>query len=106
MNLNMNRLDQLQKFYEEDPNDPFNLYGLALEISKSDRHRGYALFEQLIVGFPDYVPAYYQSAILSIELTNPVGAKETLEKGMACAKSKNDIKAFNELQQLWNEVNG
>ena len=56
----MNRLLQLQKFYEEDPNDPFNLYGLALEISKNDREQGYTLFQQLISGFPDYVPAYYQ----------------------------------------------
>ena len=102
----MNRLDQLQKFYEEDPNDPFNLYGLALEISKANRQQGYVLFQQLITGFPDYVPAYYQSAILSIELAKPDDAKDILEKGMAWAKSKNDIKAFHELQQLWNEVDG
>src|SRR5689334_15755547 len=102
----MNRLAQLQKFYDEDPNDPFNLYGLALEITKSDRQQGYSLFQQLIDGFPDYVPAYYQSAILSIELAKPEDAKEILEKGMNWAKSKNDAKAFHELQQLWNEVDG
>lgn len=102
----MNRFEQLQRFYDEDPRDPFNLYGLALEISKSDRLQGHALFQQLIAGFPDYVPAYYQSAILAIELAKPAIAKDTLEKGMALAKSKNDIKAFRELQQLWNEVEG
>ena len=102
----MNRLAQLQKFYEEDPNDPFNLYGLALEVTKSDREQGYTLFQQLIAGFPDYVPAYYQSAILSIDLAKPAAAKEILEKGMSWAKSKNDVKAFHELQQLWNEVDG
>jgi len=100
------RLEQLQKFYNEDPHDPFNLYGLALEISKSDRLQGHTLFQQLISGFPDYVPAYYQSAMLSIELAKPDYAKEILEKGMAWAKSKNDIKAFNELRQLWIEVEG
>ena len=102
----MNRLAQLQKFYDEDPNDPFNLYGLALEVTKSDRQQGYTLFQQLIAGFPDYVPAYYQSAILSIELAKPEDAKALLEKGMSWAKSKNDIKAYHELQQLWNEVDG
>lgn len=102
----MNRLEQLQKFYEEDPRDPFNLYGLALEISKADRQQGHTLFQQLISGFPDYVPAYYQSAVLSIELAKSEVAKSTIEKGMAWAKSKNDIKAFHELQQLWNEVEG
>lgn len=101
-----NRLEQLQKFYDEDPRDPFNLYGLALEITKSNREQGHTLFQQLISGFPDYVPAYYQSAILSIELAKPDKAKDILEKGMAWAKSKNDIKAFNELQQLWGEVEG
>ena len=102
----MNRLEQLQKFYEEEPNDPFNLYGLALEISKSDRTQGQILFYQLIVGFPDYVPAYYQAALLAIEMAQPKEAKVTLENGMRWAKSKNDFKAFNELQQLWNEVEG
>jgi hypothetical protein len=102
----MTRLDQLQRFYEEDPRDPFNLYGLALEICKADRQQGYSLFQLLIAGFPDYVPAYYQAAILSIELAKPESAKETLQSGMAWAKSKNDIKAFHELQQLWNEVEG
>lgn len=102
----MNRLDQLQKFYEEDPYDPFNLYGLALEISKTDRQQGHALFQQLIKGFPDYIPAYYQSAVLSIELAKPDHAKEILEQGMSWAKSKNDIKSFHELQQLFNEVDG
>ena len=102
----MNRLAQLQKFYDEDPNDPFNLYGLALEISKNNREQGHILFQQLISGFPDYVPAYYQSALLAIELALPDEAKSTLESGIAWAKSKNDVKAFNELQQLWNEVEG
>ena len=102
----MSRLEQLQQFYKDDPNDPFNLYGLALEISKTNRQQGYTLFQQLIAGFPDYVPAYYQSAVLSFELARPDLAKETLQNGMAWAKSKNDIKAFHELQQLWNEVEG
>lgn len=102
----MNRLDQLQKFYEEDPNDPFNLYGLALEISKTDRQQGHTLFQQLIDGFPDYIPAYYQSAILSIELAKPDHAKQVLEQGMNWAKSKNDVKAYHELQQLFNDVDG
>lgn len=102
----MNRLDQLQKFYEEDPNDPFNLYGLALEVSKTDRSQGLTLFRQLMVGFPDYVPAYYQSAVLAIELAEVDNVKEILEKGMEWAKSKNDLKSYNELQQLWNEVEG
>lgn len=102
----MNRLEQLQEFFEEDPRDPFNLYGLALEISKSDRLRGHTLFQQLILGFPDYVAAYYQSAVLAIELAKPDIAKDTIEKGMAWAKSKSDLKAYRELQQLWNEVEG
>ena len=102
----MNRLDTLQQFFNEDPNDPFNLYGLALEISKTDRPQAFTLFQQLIDGFPDYIPAYYQSAVLSIELSKPDFAKEVIEKGMNWAKSKNDIKAYHELQQLLNDVDG
>lgn len=102
----MNRLEQLEKFYKEEPNDPFNLYALALEISKSQRLQAYQVFKQLMTGFPDYVPAYYQAAVLSIELALPSETRTILESGMSWAKSKNDSKAFNELQQLWNEVDG
>jgi 7-cyano-7-deazaguanine synthase in queuosine biosynthesis len=102
----MNRLEQLQKFYHEEPNDPFNLYALALEIAKSQRQQAYQVFKQLIAGFPDYVPAYYQAAVLSIELAVPNDTKIILESGLSWAKSKNDMKAFHELQQLLNEVDG
>ena len=102
----MNRLEQLEKFYKEEPNDPFNLYALALEISKSQRQQAYQVFKQLITGFPDYVPAYYQAAVLSLELAMFNETKPILESGMSWAKSKNDTKAFNELQQLLNEVDG
>ena len=102
----MNRLEQLEKFYKDEPNDPFNLYALALEISKTQRQQAYQVFKQLMTGFPDYVPAYYQAALLSLELALPYEAKAILESGMGWAKSKNDSKAFNELQQLLNEVDG
>jgi hypothetical protein len=102
----MNRLEQLEKFYQEEPNDPFNLYALALEVAKSQRLQAYQVFKQLMTGFPDYVPAYYQAAVLSMELALPMETKIILESGMSWAKSKNDMKAFNELQQLWYELEG
>jgi lipoprotein NlpI len=102
----VNRLEQLQKFYQDEPNDPFNLYALALEISKSQHEQGYQVFKQLMTGFPDYIPAYYQAALLSMNLSRTEETKSILQYGMSWAKSKNDMKAFNELQQLWNELEG
>jgi lipoprotein NlpI len=102
----MNRLEQLQQFYKEEPNDPFNLYALALEVAKSQPHQAFQVFKQLMTGFPDYVPAYYQAATLSLELALSNETKIILENGMSWAKSKNDMKAFNEMRQLLNEVEG
>ena len=34
--MNQFRLEQLRNFYEEEPNDPFNVYALATELLKFD----------------------------------------------------------------------
>jgi lipoprotein NlpI len=58
------RLEQLLRFYREDPNDPFSVYGLALEYQKTDVRESERFFDELLGKFPDYLPAYYHAAKL------------------------------------------
>ena len=98
------RLDQLIKFYQEDPTDAFNVYGLALEYHKVDTQKSEELFDLLLKNFPDYLPAYYQAAKLKEELRKQADALGIYKKGIDLAKKLPDQKAFQELQSAYNEL--
>lgn len=98
------RLKTLIKFYEEDPEDPFNLYGLALEYSKTDRVRGDEWFMKLLQEFPDYVPAYYHAAKVKIELNQLRAAIALYERGIETAQRQGETKAAQELRSAYDEL--
>jgi hypothetical protein len=62
------RLEQLLRFREEDPKDPFPLYALALEYQKIDVIKCESSFDTLLTAFPDYLPTYYHAAKLKATL--------------------------------------
>ena len=100
----MNRLEQLRQFAEDDPNDPFNLYALALEYLKSDNSEAGKLFDQLLLEHELYLPTYYQAAILQERTGNRALALQLLEKGIGIAKQQNEIKNQRELQGVYDEL--
>src|SRR5450432_434988 len=102
--MNSERIKMLEQFVAEDPTDPFNQYALALELAKSDKLKAKEIFDQLILSNPDYVPAYYQTALLYLELSLNKEATEIIENGIAQAKKQNNLKAASELRSLLDEV--
>jgi tetratricopeptide (TPR) repeat protein len=98
------RLKTLIQFYEEDPSDPFNLYGLALEYQKTDLKKSEALFNKLLTDFPQYVPSYYHAAKLKAELKQPEVALRIYKKGIEVAKQHNEKKAEQELRSAYAEL--
>jgi tetratricopeptide (TPR) repeat protein len=98
------RLEQLIKFYEEDPRDAFNVYGLALEYYKSDVRKSEEFFNKLLADFPDYLPAYYHAGKLKEELNENEIALTVYAKGMDLAKRLNDHKTLQELRSAYDEL--
>jgi|SRR5690606_16683324 lipoprotein NlpI len=98
------RLKQLFKFYEEDPNDPFNAYALALEYLKTDPGKSRELFEALLTSHRDYLPTYYHAAQLYIALDDRDKAITVLEDGIALARRLQEAKALRELQTVYDEL--
>lgn len=90
-------LDNLLAFYREDPEDPFNIYALALEYLKSDLHQAAQLFDRLLIEFPDYLPTYYHAAALQVEMDKIDRAEEVYEAGIALAQKQGNGKAKQEL---------
>ncbi len=95
----MTRLEQLQQFVDDDPNDPFNLYALALEFIKSDAAKAEILFEKLLSEHKHYLPTYYQAANLFESNGKHDLAIATLHNG----RNSNEMKTLRELQTMLDE---
>lgn len=101
--MNKERLSQLYKFLEEDPNDPFTLYAIALEYQKSDLYEALKYFENLLENHVNYVGTYYHAAKLYAILGKNEKAEATYKKGLHIAQAQGDRHAHRELQNAYNE---
>ncbi|MBI1768414.1 MAG: tetratricopeptide repeat protein [Bacteroidetes bacterium] len=102
--MNSDRIKMLEQFIADDPNDPFNHYALALELMKSDKDQAKKIFDQLISAHPEYVPSYYQAALLYLEFSLSDEAVKIINQGITEAKKQNELKALNELRSLLDEM--
>jgi len=100
----MNRLEQLTQFFQEDPDDPFNVYALALEYQKTDLTKAKSLYDQLLEKHPAYIPTYYHAGNLYVTMNLTDEAIRIFEKGLAEAKRQNADKALRELQSVYDEL--
>ncbi|ELR69357.1 hypothetical protein C900_05137 [Fulvivirga imtechensis AK7] len=101
--MNSSRLNQLLKFLQEDPNDPFTIYALATEYKTHDASKSRMYFEKLLKDHPDYLPTYYHVAQLYMALGLKQQAEESFLKGIDLAKTQNNSLALRELQNAYNE---
>jgi len=101
--MNTSRLEQLLQFYQEDPNDPFNLYALANEYKSFDLNKALSYFEKLIKSHPDYIATYYHLAQLYLDLGEEDKAKDTYEKGIEKASKSAEHLLLRELRNAYNE---
>ncbi len=93
------RLKILLEYLQEEPNEPFNIYALALEYLKHDVHKAKSLFERLLLEFPDYVATYYHAAALFVDLGDFDKAEMIYLKGIEKAHQAQSMKAYDELKR-------
>ncbi len=101
--MNTSRLEQLLQFYNEDPNDPFNLYALANEYKSTDLNKALGYYERLIQFHPNYIPTYYHLAQLYLDMGDDDKAKITYETGIEKASTANENLMLRELKNAYNE---
>ncbi len=102
--MNQERLRLLKQFVEEEPEDPFNWYALALEETKQNPKRAAELFEYVLEKHPEYLPTYYHAGNLYLSFGNEEKAKEILLLGVNLARLKGEQKAISELIILLDEL--
>ena len=95
----MSRIEQLQSFVAQMPEDPFPRYGLALELKNAGRlEESHTTFTELIHKFPDYTAAYLHAGGVLVALGRKQDAAETYRQGLEACTRKRDFHAKGELE--------
>jgi DNA-binding SARP family transcriptional activator len=91
------RLKLLLDFLEEEPNEPFNRYAVAMELMNSNAVRSIEHLEVLFLEHPTYLPTYYQLAQLYFDDDKLNEAENVYKKGIELAIAQGNNKAEKEL---------
>ncbi len=102
--MNLERVKLLEQFIQEDPQDAFSRYALALELANEDPERATSILLALLRDNPQYVPAYYQAAKLLLDQNRIEETKIVLAEGIKMAARQNNHKTITELKQLRDEL--
>jgi tetratricopeptide (TPR) repeat protein len=101
----MDRLATFRSFIAKSPSDPFPRYGLAMELKgRGDLAEAWAVFEELISQFPDYVATYLMAGGTLLALSRKDEAADTYRKGIEVATRHGDQHARRELEAALAEI--
>ena len=99
--LNLDRIKLLKAYCEEEPENPFNFYALALEYRTIDLSEATHFFDHVLLNFPNYLPVYFPAAQFFHEDGQLLKAKELFTTGITLAEVKGDEKAKKELRAAY-----
>jgi tetratricopeptide (TPR) repeat protein len=101
----MTRLEQLQSFLEEDPNDPFLKYAIATEYKSMNKlEEALACFYSLLETNPDYVATYYHLGKTLETLNRNEEAIKIYEQGIQVAMKMKDHHSARELREALQQL--
>ena len=93
------RMRQLQQMLQRQPDDPFLLYGLAMEHKKAEEPaRALEYFGKVLQRDPNYCYAYYQRAQVHESLGDADAARQALREGLQAADRCGDGHARQEIE--------
>ncbi len=101
----MTRIEKLQAFLAESPNDCFLNHALALEYVKEDNDdSAQEYFEKNLEFDPGYIATYYHLGKLYERINDPDSAVSIYAKGMERAKTAGDMHSYSELQSAHEDL--
>ncbi len=93
------RIDALRQILEQNPENTFAAYGLAMEYARLGRfEEAVAQYRALIASKPDYAASYYHCGQALERLGKTEEAKEIYRQGIEVTARTGDQHARNELQ--------
>ncbi|MEX0680752.1 MAG: tetratricopeptide repeat protein [Balneolales bacterium] len=104
--MSQQRIAKLQEFLNEDSNDSFSRFALALEHLKlDDVNTARSHFEYIRDHHPGYVGVYYHLGKLYQQSGEHKKASTTFIAGISVAQNENDLHAASELEQALKDLN-
>jgi tetratricopeptide (TPR) repeat protein len=101
----MNRLQMLTEFLQQNPGDAFARYGLAMEYSKTGQtEQALAEFKRLLELHPDYTNGYFMAAQALERAGRTPEARQMLEKGIEAARRTGNKHALSEMTGMLEEI--
>jgi predicted Zn-dependent protease len=92
-------------FLEQEPNDSFTRYAVALEyMGLKEYHVAQRYLAEVRERDPDYVATYYQLGQVYTALEDWDRAEETYAAGIAAGRKMGDLHAVSELQAALDEL--
>jgi hypothetical protein len=93
----MKQLAELKKMLEEEPNDAFLLYSIALQYLEVDPATSIKLLKELHQRQPEYLPAIERLAYMLEDAEDYANAKVYASLGIAAAQAQGAAKTEKEL---------
>lgn len=99
----MSRLESVRKMLQDEPDDLFLNFALAMEYLKAgQQEEALAQLARAREIDPDHVPAYLQAGQALVALGRKAEAKTVLTEGMAAAERKGDRHAADQMRNMRN----
>lgn len=98
------RLKILLSLREEEPEEAFHWYALAMEYLRTDQQEAFVLLKEAVRRFPTYLASYYQLASIQLAMESYEDAKITAEEGIRLAVDLQNTKAQKELKALLQQI--
>ncbi len=101
------RMQKLAAFLEQNPNDAFARYGLAMEYSNAGQTEA-ALehFRKLLEMHPDYTNGYFMAAQALERMGRTPEAKKLLQDGIEAARRTGNRHALSEMTGMLDQISG
>src|SRR5436305_1341868 len=101
----MDRLEMLKQIVEQNHNDAFARYGLAMELgNRGELEPALEQFRKLIELHPDYAAGYFMAAQQLAKAGRADEAKDQLTRGIAAAERTRNAHARAEMQAMLDEL--
>jgi predicted Zn-dependent protease len=97
----MDRVAMLTDILNQNPNDAFARYGLAMEYSNQGQaDRALEEFSKLLASHPDYTAGYFMAAQTLARANRNEEAKKLLGEGILSAKRTGNTHAQSEMEGM------
>ncbi len=101
----MDRMEQLKKWLEENPSDPFLHYAIATEhVAGDNDEEAEKIFTLLVREHPTYFATYYHYGMLMERRGDEDAAISIYKKGMEVTRELGEQHAYNELRSVLEEL--